>query len=119
MLRNAKQLIALGLMLAPFSLSAQEGTIQFDRVVKIELDARQLPDRFRELIPEQGVTPMLLHFTSAVSLMVPATEEEQAEEEAPERGARGARGGDRTSPAAFLQRIRASSTQRSDSRHSE
>lgn len=108
MFRNVQHLIAFGLMLTPFALSAQEGTIRFDRVVKIQFDAPRLPDRIRERIPEQGVRPMLLYFTSTESLMVPAQEAETAQ-----RGAPAARG-DRIRPAAFLQRIRAVSSRRSD-----
>ncbi len=109
MLKNARHLIGFALALTPFTLSGQEGTIQFDRVAKIQFDAPQLPDRIREMIPEQGVKTMLLHFTGTESLMIPAPEEESEETAAP------AARSDRITPAALLQRLRAGSTRRSDS----
>jgi len=109
-----KSLLALLLILLPAALSAQEGTILFDRSVRYDFE---LPERMAEMIgseiPAESLSSWLLFFNESASLMVPAPpmeDEEPAAPKAPVGRGMGRMGGG----MGMLEMLKAGSTSRSD-----
>ena len=58
--RTLSSCLVLILLVAP--ISAQEGTIHYDRVVKIEIDLPPEMESMRDRIPTENTTKMVLQF---------------------------------------------------------
>ncbi|MDA0684648.1 MAG: GLPGLI family protein [Bacteroidetes bacterium] len=76
-----KRLLPLLLLFVSFSASAQEGTIRYDRVVKIDIDLPPEMESMRDQIPTENKTAMLLHFNEFESVMQAAPKEESDDRE--------------------------------------
>ena len=67
------------LFLAPAAM-AQQGTIAFDRVIKIEINLPPEMESMRDQIPTENKTNMVLHFNEMESVWKAAEEQEDAGE---------------------------------------
>ncbi|MDE2997356.1 MAG: GLPGLI family protein [Bacteroidota bacterium] len=81
-----KRLLPLLIFLMALPATAQEGTITYDRIVKIEMDLPPEMESMRDQFPTENKTRMLLHFNELESVW-------RASEEQEERGDREFRGG--------------------------
>lgn len=98
-----RRFLLLLFFLIPGALTAQEGRIRFDRVVRYGFEVPEnLPASMRDQIPGEQLSPVVLAFTATESLMVP--EADSVEET----------GVETERPIALVLRLRQSSTSRGD-----
>ncbi|NNF03110.1 MAG: GLPGLI family protein [Rhodothermales bacterium] len=89
----ASTALFLALMAAP-PVSAQQGTINYDRTVKIEIDLPPEMAHMADRFPESRTVKRVLHFTETETVMRDAPEQKLVEEER-RRERQTNRGGDR------------------------
>lgn len=101
-----RRIIAVGIVLIPAPLSAQEGRIAFSRSVQYDFELPEgIPEEMREQIPTANVSDLLLFFNATESIMVSAPEPERPAAAGSERNRR---------MAGFATRMRMFSASRSD-----
>lgn len=70
-------ILLLGLFLAAVPVLAQQGTINYDRVIKIEIDLPPEMESMRDQIPTENTTKMVLHFNESESSWQAAAEQDE------------------------------------------
>ena len=73
--RSITSCFLLILMVAP--IRAQEGTINYDRVIKIEIELPPEMESMRDQIPTENTTKMVLHFNEFESVWQASAEQEE------------------------------------------
>ena len=72
-----RTLLAFALLLCPVAVSAQQGTITFERAVQYEFEIpERLPENMRAMVETDNVTPMVLYFSASAWVLKPVEEEE-------------------------------------------
>lgn len=73
-----KRILTTLLVLVPLIATAQEGSIVYDRAIKYDFEIPEAWKEYRDKIPSQSTTTMVLLFSESASLMkeVPVEEEE-------------------------------------------
>ncbi len=81
-----KKLLILFIALLPLAASAQEGTVKYDRTIKMEIDLPPEMESMRDQFPTENTTSMLLHFNEFESVMKADEDQEEGEDHVLEGG---------------------------------
>jgi GLPGLI family protein len=74
-----KRLLILLVTLFPAAASAQEGTVTYDRAVQYDFEVPEAWEEYKDMIPSQSITSMVLLFNASESVMIPAPPAEEEE----------------------------------------
>jgi GLPGLI family protein len=79
-MKRIPTLLFLFLFLFPAVALPQEGTVTYDRAVQYEFEVPEALGEYKDMIPSESISSMILLFSASESVMIPAPPAEEEEE---------------------------------------